>query len=126
MYAKTICSVSFPKAWEEAVKFVRESPEKLVFGGGSEVKHAHDSQCTIVLDRNAVSDVLRNVVHPSDPFATQLKLNVSINPMLRTLQDKYDRINSPTIFDRFLDGNMKKEGIGQSATDHINFMNMMR
>lgn len=40
MYAKTIHSVSFPKAWEEAVKFVRDSPEKLTFGGGKEVKHA--------------------------------------------------------------------------------------
>lgn len=74
MYAKTIRSVSFPKAWEEAVKFVRDSPEKFTFGGGKEVKHARDSQCTIILDEHAVRDVLRHEVHPSDPFATELKL----------------------------------------------------
>ena len=74
MYAKTIRSVSFAKAWEEAVKFVRNSPEKLTFGGGKEVKHAVDSQCTIILDEHAVRDVLNYVVHPSDPFATLLKL----------------------------------------------------
>ncbi len=74
MYAKTIHSVSFPKAWEEAVKFVRKSPEKLAFGGGKEVKHAVDSQCTIILDEHAVREVLEYVVHPSDPFATPAKL----------------------------------------------------
>ncbi len=79
MYAKTIRSVSFAKAWEEAVKFVRDSPEKLTFGGGKEVKHAHDSQCTIILDEHAVREVLSHVVHPSDPFATTLKLQEYIN-----------------------------------------------
>ena len=86
MYAKTIRSVSFPKAWEEAVKFVRDSPEKLVFGGGKEVKHAVDSQCTIILDEHAVRDVLNHVVHPSDPFATPLKLKEYI----AEYTDEYD------------------------------------
>lgn len=74
MYAKTIHSVSFPLAWQEAVKFVRNSPEILTFGGGKEIKHARDSQCSIILDEHAVRDVLRHEVHPSDPFATPLKL----------------------------------------------------
>lgn len=74
MYAKTIRSVSFAKAWEEAVKFVRKSPEKITFGGGKEIKHAVDSQCTIILDEHAVKEVLQHVVHPSDPFTTPNKL----------------------------------------------------
>lgn len=86
MYAKTIHSVSFPKVWEEAVKFVRKSPEKLTFGGGKEVKHAVDSQCTIILDRHAVREVLGHVVHPSDPFATPSKLKEYI----AEYTDEYD------------------------------------
>lgn len=86
MYAKTIPSVSFPKAWEEAVKFVRESPEKLTFGGGKEVKHAVDSQTTIILDEHAVREVFGHVVHPSDPFATPKKLQEYINEY----SDAYD------------------------------------
>lgn len=74
MYAKTIHSVSFQKAWEEAVNFVKNSPERLTFGGGIEVKHARDSQTTIILDEHAVREVLGHVVHPSDPFATKLKI----------------------------------------------------
>lgn len=79
MYAKTIHSVSFPKAWEDAVDFVKVSPEKFRFGGGKEIKHAVDSQCTIILDEHAVREVLGHVVHPSDPFATPLKLKAYID-----------------------------------------------
>ena len=86
MYAKTIRSVSFPLAWQKAVKFVRDSPEKLTFGGRKEVKHAHDSQCTIILDEHAVRDVLGHVVHLSDPFATPLKLKEYI----AEYTDEYD------------------------------------
>jgi len=86
MYAKTIRSVSFPKAWEDAVEFVRDSPEKFDFGGGKEVKHARDSQCTIILDEHAVRDILRHEVHPSDPFATPLKLKEYISEY----SDSYD------------------------------------
>lgn len=86
MYAKTIHSVSFAKAWEEAVKFVRDSPEKLMFGGGTEIKHAVDSQCSIILDEHAVREVLQHVVHISDPFATPLKLKEYISEYT----DEYD------------------------------------
>ncbi len=86
MYAKTIHSVSFPRAWEEAVKFVRKSHEILEFGGGKEVKHAHDSQCTIILDEHAVREVLNHVVHPSDPFATELK----IREYIKEYSDSFD------------------------------------
>ncbi len=86
MYSKTIRSVSFPLAWQKAVEFVSESPEKLVFGKGKEIKHARDSQCTIILDEHAVRDVLRHEVHPSDPFATPLKLKEYI----AEYTDEYD------------------------------------
>ena len=86
MYAKTIRSVSFPKAWEEAVNFVKDSPEKLTFGGGKEVKHAVDSQCTIILDEHAVREVLQHIVHISDPFSTPLKLKEYI----AEYTDEYD------------------------------------
>lgn len=74
MYSKTIRSVSFPIAWQEAAKFIRKSTEEFSFGGGKEIKHARDSQCGIILDRHAVMEVLSHTVHPSDPFATELKL----------------------------------------------------
>ena len=86
MYAKTIRSVSFPLAWQKAVEFVSKSPEKLTFGSGKEIKHAVDSQCTIILDEHAVKDVLRCEVHPSDPFATPLKLKEYI----AEYTDEYD------------------------------------
>ena len=86
MYAKTIHSVSFSKAWEEAVKFVRQSPEKLIFGGGKEIKYAVDSQTTIILDEHAVRDLIRHVVHPSDPFATPNKLREYVSEY----SDAYD------------------------------------
>lgn len=79
MYAKTIRSTSFPLAWQWTVEFVRKSPEKIVFGGDKEIKHAVDSQCTIILDEHAVRDVLNHVVHPSDPFATPNKLREYIS-----------------------------------------------
>jgi thymidylate synthase len=75
MYSKTIISCSFPKAWEEAVKFVRTSPMTIEFGGGSERKPAVDSQTSIILDRNAILDVLAWKVHPSDPFGTPVKIS---------------------------------------------------
>lgn len=108
MYAKTIHSVSFPKAWEEAVKFVRKSPEKLVFGGGKEVKYAVDSQTTIILDEHAVRDVLNHIVHPSDPFATENKLREYISEY----SDAYDA----SIFDYTYYDMLKKGFWGYYST----------
>lgn len=61
-------------AWQRALNFVVQSPEKIIFGGGKETKHARDSQCTILLDQNAVEDAINNRVHPDDPFCTPNKL----------------------------------------------------
>lgn len=71
MYATTIIDTSAMKAWERAMIFIANSTEKLKFGGGTEVKHALDSQVSIILDRNAVSELLNNQWHPSDPFCTE-------------------------------------------------------
>jgi thymidylate synthase len=70
MYAMTIMETSAMKAWERAMLFIANSPEKLKFGGGTEVKHALDSQVTIILDKNAVDELLNEQWHPSDPFCT--------------------------------------------------------
>lgn len=104
MYAKTIKSVSFMLAWQEAVKFVIKSPEVFSFGGGKEIKHARDSQCTIILDEHAVRDVLNQVVHPSDPFATPLKLK----EYMLEYTDEYDASK----FD-YTYYNILKEGFGE-------------
>lgn len=59
------------KAWERAMLFVANSPLRLKFGGGTEVKHALDSQVSIILDENAVNELLNEQWHPSDPFCTK-------------------------------------------------------
>ena len=64
------------KAWERAMIFVAKSPLQLKFGGSTEVKHAVDSQVTIILDENAINEALNEVVHPSDPFCTPTKINL--------------------------------------------------
>lgn len=70
MYATTIIETSAMKAWEKAMYFVANSPSRLKFGGGTEVKHALDSQVHIILDKNAVDELLNEQWHPSDPFCT--------------------------------------------------------
>ena len=70
MYATTIIETSAMKAWERAMLFIANSPEKLKFGGGTEVKHALDSQLSIILDKNAVDELLNEQWHPSDPFCS--------------------------------------------------------
>ena len=70
MYATTIIETSAMKAWERTMLFVANSPLRLKFGGGTEVKHALDSQVHIILDKNAVDELLNKQWHPSDPFCT--------------------------------------------------------
>ena len=70
MYATTIFETSAMKAWERAMYFVANSPLKLKFGGGAEVKHALDSQTSIILDENAINELINEQWHPSDPFCT--------------------------------------------------------
>ncbi|MCK4529449.1 hypothetical protein KAW18_18955 [candidate division WOR-3 bacterium] len=70
MYATTILDTSAMKAWERAMLFVAKSPLGLTFGGGTEIKHALDSQASIILDENAVNELLNEQWHPSDPFCT--------------------------------------------------------
>lgn len=75
MHAKTIKTCSLPYGWQEMVKYVRESKHIIEFGGGTEIKHAHDSQVQIILDHHAIEDALNHVVHPSDPFCSDSKGN---------------------------------------------------
>ena len=70
MYATTIMETSAMKAWERAMLFVAKSPLRLTFGGGTEVKHALDSQTSIILDENAIYELLNEQWHPNDPFCT--------------------------------------------------------
>ena len=70
MYATTIIDTSAMKAWERAMLFIANSPLELKFGGGAEVKHASDSQVHIILDKNAINELLNGQWHPSDPFCT--------------------------------------------------------
>lgn len=71
MYATTIIDTSAMKAWERAMLFIANSPSELRFGGGTEVKHALDSQVHIILDKNAIDELLSGQWHPSDPFCTE-------------------------------------------------------
>ena len=75
MYATTIIETSAMKAWEKAMYFIANSPLNLTFGGGTEVKHALDSQVSIILDKNAVNELLNEQWHPSDPFCTPDRIN---------------------------------------------------
>jgi len=71
MYSTTIIETSAMKAWERAMYFIANSPLKLKFGGGTEVKHAFDSQVSIILDQNAINELFNEQWHPSDPFCTK-------------------------------------------------------
>lgn len=120
MYAKTIISVSFPLAWQWAVEFVRKSKYEISFGGGKEIKHAVDSQCTIILDSNAVRDVLNHVTHPSDPFATPDKIKHYI--------DEYSDGFDASIFDYTYYDILKRGFFVTNSTEgcFLNQINVLR
>lgn len=63
-------------AWEKAMEFVAHSPLKLKFGGSTEIKHALDSQVSIILDNNAINELLNEQWHPSDPFCTSERVKL--------------------------------------------------
>jgi len=73
MYGTIIIDNSLPHAWERAMRFVGESPEIFTFGGGSEVKHAVDSQTDFILTHNAVAEAIAGMYHPGDPFCSPQK-----------------------------------------------------
>ncbi len=108
MYAKTIKSCSLPYAWQQAVKFVRKSPQIIKFGGGTEIKHARDSQLQIILDNHAIEDALKHIVHPSDPFCTDKNGNPSeerINAYINEYGKDYDASKfSYTYYDELTSG----------------------
>lgn len=117
MYATTIIDTSFPKAWERAVEFVRESPMNLTFGGGKEVKHALDSQTTIILDRHAILDVLNRKCHPSDPWSTEDKIGAYLK--------EYEKEFDSSIFD-YTYRNRLEQGFLDFDGEPINQLEVMR
>jgi len=117
MYARTIIETSFPKAWERAVEFVRESPMNLTFGGGKEVKHAVDSQTTIILDKHANLDVLNWKCHPDDPWSTENKI--------REYLKEYEKGFDESIFDYTYRGRLEK-GFIDSDGEPINQLEVLR
>ena len=91
MHSKTIKTCSLAYGWQEMVKYVRESKHIIEFGGGTEIKHAHDSQVQILLDNHAINDALNHVVHPSDPFCTDKNGNPSEERIMAYINEyRYD------------------------------------
>lgn len=58
----------FNVAWERAIHNVLVSGTQITFGGNDEKKKALDTVQTIVLNYNAVDQVLRKEIHPLFPF----------------------------------------------------------
>lgn len=123
MYARTIKSCSLPYAWQQAVKYVRKSPEIIRFGGGTEIKHARDSKVQIILDNHAIEDAFRHTVHPSDSFCTDKNGNPSeerINTYIREYTKEYDASNfTYTYYDELVNGFENEYG-------HINLINKLK
>ena len=91
MYATTIIDTSAMKAWERAMQFISISPLRLKFGGGDEVKYALDSQVSIILDKNAINELLNGQWHPSDPFCSPERV--------KAYKDEYKKGFDASIFD---------------------------
>ena len=91
MYATTIIETSVMKAWERAMLFVSKSPLSLKFGGGTEVKHVLDSQVSIILDNNAINELLNEQWHPSDPFCTPERV--------KAYKEEYKKEFNASVFD---------------------------
>ena len=91
------------KAWERAMYFIANSPLKLKFGGGTEVKHAFDSQVSIILDQNAIDELLNEQWHPSDPFCTKDRV--------KAYKAEYKKEFDASVFD-YTYRNILEEGFG--------------
>ncbi len=89
MHAKTIITCSLPYGWQEMVKFVRTSKQVITFGGGTEIKHARDSQVQIILDKHAIQDALNHITHPGDPFCSEERLTAYINQFSKNFEGDF-------------------------------------
>ncbi len=134
MYSRTIKSCSLPYAWQQAVKYVRKSPQRIKFGGGTEIKHARDSQIQIILDNHGIEDALKHIVHPSDPFCIGKNGNPSeerINAYIKEYSKEYDASKfSYTYYDelsKFEVGRSYESGCSNSINfSYINLINKLR
>ena len=61
-------SNDFNSAWENAIRNVLMTGKQIVFGGPGEAKKAIDTVQTIVLNYNAVNQILARQIHPKFPF----------------------------------------------------------
>ena len=61
-------SNDFNSAWENAIRNVLMTGKQIVFGGPGEAKKAIDTVQTIVLNYNAVNQILAKQIHPKFPF----------------------------------------------------------
>lgn len=117
MYSKTIIETSAMIAWEKAMEFVAYSPLKLKFGGGTEIKHALDSQVSIILDNNAIDELLNGQWHPSDPFCTPERV--------RLYKQEYKTEFPADTFD-YTYRNVLEHGFVTKGGAHVNQIDMLR
>lgn len=117
MYSCCIIETSGMKAWERAMLFVANSPLRLKFGGGKEVKHALDSQVSIILDKNAVDELLNEQWHPSDPFCTQERV--------KAYKEEYKKGFDANTFD-YTYRNILEEGFWMDEFSTVNQIGILR
>lgn len=128
-HAKTIKSCSLPYAWQEAVLYVAKSPQDITFGGGSEIKHAHDSQVSILLDNNAIQDALNFRVHPSDPFCSDKNGNPSIERIkayIKEYEESYDASKFSYTYYNELTKGFYNESLNDFGSKYLNLIKKLQ